>query len=91
MENLSDNRRANISKGQKRRYTNPLMREQTAEGTREAFKNPEIRKKYCIQVRCIETGKVYASGVDAEKETGISRSSICACCKGKREDAGGFH
>jgi hypothetical protein len=39
------------------------------------------------------TGKViqeFKSIMQAERETGINNSSICACCKGKLKTAGGF-
>ena len=32
----------------------------------------------------------YPSFMEAERKTGISNSSICQCCKGKRKSAGGF-
>ena len=40
-------------------------------------------------VKCIKTSIVYESATDAEKQTGIARSSISACCNGKRKTAGG--
>lgn len=42
-------------------------------------------------VVCIETGSVYSSIVEAEQKTGIKRSSIGPCCKGKQATAGGYH
>lgn len=33
---------------------------------------------------------VYDGAIDAEKETGVSRSSICLCIKGRTKTAGGF-
>lgn len=42
------------------------------------------------KVRCIETGEVFNSGVEASRETGIDQSSISACCRGKANSAGGF-
>ena len=32
----------------------------------------------------------YPSFMEAERKTGISNSSICQCCKGKRKSAGGY-
>lgn len=44
------------------------------------------------RVRCVETGIIYGSIIEVERETGLDRSSICACCKGKRyKTVGGFH
>ena len=42
-------------------------------------------------VICVETQIVYSGVVAAEKETGINRRFIAACCKGKRESAGNYH
>lgn len=33
---------------------------------------------------------MYPSIIDAKKQTGIAQQSICACCNGKRNSAGGF-
>ena len=65
----------------------PLSRE-TIESI--AFKNrtSNSRKR---SVKCIETNELYISLGEASRETGISKSSICCCCKGKYENAGGFH
>ena len=52
-------------------------------------------------VRCIETGIIYPTIHEAERQTGILTSGITACCKGtvyserngftKRHTAGGYH
>lgn len=44
-------------------------------------------------VRCLETGVVYYSCGEAERQTGICRGSIHSCCTGYRgaQCAGGFH
>lgn len=49
--------------------------------------HPTISKK----VLCIETGKIFQSINEAERQTGIKQSSISKCCLGKRKTAGGFH
>lgn len=49
------------------------------------------RKKQIVQLtKNYEYIKEFDSGLDAENETGISRSHICQCCKNKRKTAGGF-
>lgn len=40
------------------------------------------------KVRCIETGIVYASIMDVQRETGINQSSVGKCCLGKQNSAG---
>lgn len=42
-------------------------------------------------VQCIETGVVYESTHEAEKQTRINHSRISECCRGKRKTSGGFH
>ncbi len=42
-------------------------------------------------VLCVETGKTYISLREASRDTGVNRSSIASCCKGKRESAKGYH
>ena len=44
-------------------------------------------------VLCQETGQVFCSCGDAERETGIHRGSIHSCCTGYRntQSAGGYH
>ena len=41
-------------------------------------------------VKCIDTGKVYESTKQAERETGIYHSHISKCCSGKSKTAGGM-
>lgn len=42
-------------------------------------------------VICVETGIVYKSQAEAQKETNIHFSSIGQVCLGKRKTAGGYH
>ena len=46
-------------------------------------------KRSSKPVRCIETGIIYSSCIEAERQTGISH--ISACCRGVRHTAGGYH
>lgn len=48
-------------------------------------------KKTSKPVRCIETGIIYASTREAERQTGILNAGISHCCNGTRNTAGGFH
>lgn len=48
--------------------------------------NPTEKK-----ILCVETGVIYKSFMDAERETGIPTGNICKVCQGKRRTAGGFH
>ena len=42
-------------------------------------------------VECIETGIVYSSTIQVERELGFKQSSISRCCNGIRNTCGGFH
>ena len=48
-------------------------------------------KRTCRPVKCIETGIIYDSTVQAGKSTGINRVYITNCCNNKRLSAGGYH
>lgn len=43
------------------------------------------------KVRCIETGVVYASILEAGRKLEINQGHISECCNGKRKSAGGYH
>ena len=42
-------------------------------------------------VVCVETGEIFPSFGDAERNTGVDRFDISKCCSGKRKTAGGCH
>lgn len=48
-------------------------------------------KKIGIPVICVETGIVYWSAKEAERQTKIWASHIRSCCKGIANTAGGYH
>lgn len=43
------------------------------------------------RVICIETGRVFNSVTEVNKEFGYNTGNICACCKGKLKSANGYH
>lgn len=43
------------------------------------------------KVYCVELDQTFNSINEAERETGIWRSNITACCQGKYKHAGGYH
>lgn len=51
----------------------------------------ESNKYRMKRVKCIETGVIYASVREAERETGLYRSNIICCCKGKTNTCGKMH
>lgn len=46
---------------------------------------------FSTPVLCLETGVVYPSTHEAERQTGIHHQSISFCLNGKRKTAGGYH
>ena len=42
-------------------------------------------------VRCIETGVIYQSVIEARRQTNIDDSSISKCCRGIYKTSGGYH
>ena len=52
-----------------------------------AINNPKLSK----QVLCVETGEVYQSARDVERQLGYDHSSISACCRGRFKYSHGFH
>lgn len=56
---------------------------------RAAISAAAINKK-TKPVRCIDTGKEYPGMHEAERQTGISATCICRCCKGQKQHAGGM-
>lgn len=49
------------------------------------------RKDMSKPVKCLETGKIYPSTIEAQRETGIRNGNISHCCLGNRKTAGGYH
>ena len=49
------------------------------------------KHKTCKKVLCVETGIIYKSINEAERQTGINQSSISKACRGKLKSAGGYH
>ena len=48
-------------------------------------------KRLSKPVICVETGMIFSSAHEVERQIGISNSHISLCCNGKRQIAGGFH
>lgn len=55
--------------------------------TRKNGKRDGISKK----IICVETGVIYNSIMEVERQLGILHSDICKCCKGTRITAGKMH
>lgn len=51
----------------------------------------ELSKKKSPSVCCVETGEVFASPADASSKTGVSRTAVYDCLKGRAKSARGLH
>ena len=51
----------------------------------------EIGKKTKKSILCVETGIIYDSTLEVERQTKIPHNHISYACKGKLKTAGGFH
>ena len=50
-----------------------------------------IEYSHAKRVLCVETGVIYPSVRQAERETGLTQSGIWKCCTGKGKTCGGYH
>lgn len=90
----------------KQKISNALKGRKLSEATKEKIsrskmgeKNPmfgkevplERKKKFSKPVKCIETGIIYYSLREAERQTGISKSGIKKCCEKEQKTAGKLH
>ena len=80
-----------ISKAIKKAYkADPGIRKRQSESLRAYYANgnkPQTEPRAC---RCLETGIVYATLMEAERNTGADHAQISRCCRGKRQTAGGY-
>lgn len=47
--------------------------------------------KHSKLVKCLETGVIYPSVSEVNRQLGFSKCSISECCNGKAKSCGGFH
>lgn len=88
-KNVSEETKQRISENNARYWSGKHRSEETKQKLRLAHSRPYNKHKR--PVRCIETGVVYPSIVDAFEQTGVDRAGICLVCNGKRKTSGGYH
>ena len=54
-------------------------------------KNERAKEKLSKKIMCIETGEIFSSLLEAERQTGIYSSNISHSCHGRRKTAGKLH
>lgn len=64
------------------------MSENSAKTWKGKFGNQHNKSK---NVLCVDTGKVFGSTREVEREMRIDHSSVGKCCNGKQKTAGGYH
>lgn len=86
-KNLSDQSHENMSKAAKLRNTNEWRQKHSniMKGKFSGAKNPNAKP-----VVCLDTKKVYETGLMASEQTGINRKGISLCCMEQRKTAGGL-
>lgn len=84
-ENKEDNRVDNLEWCTRKYNTNYGTRNERISSK---LTNHEKKSK---PVLCVETGVVYISAHEAERQTGVYHPNIIACCKGKYKTTGGYH
>ena len=65
-----------------------------SDNIQDCIKNRGYRNGGYIQsksVRCIETGVIYKSVIEARRQTNIDDSNISKCCRGIYKTSGGYH
>lgn len=85
--------------GKKGRYVTEEQKEMYRKNSKNNWINEEIKNKimkkiinnHGVKVVCVETGKIYNTLTDAQKDTGASRQYIEFCCKDKNKTSGGYH
>lgn len=64
----------------------------TPENCRAADRLTQMNNRECVKaVKCVETGKVYRSASEAQRQTGVWATGISSVVHGKRRTAGGLH
>lgn len=92
-ERQRESARENIIKINKRPKT-----ERQLETSRRNINSPVCREKAIEShfdrhppIRLVETGEIFRSQKELANLLGVSESSICACLKGRKTEAGGYH
>lgn len=78
-----------LSEEHRRKVSASLHGHAVSDETRDRIK--EIKTEMSGRpVTCLTTGQCFRSLAEAVEKTGVNRSGIIACCKGRRKTAGGY-
>ena len=67
---------------------NPFYGKHHTEDTKQKMRSANKKKK---AVRCVETGEVFESSCEVQRQKGFDSSHVNSCCNGKAHTAYGFH
>ena len=87
----TDNRVENLEYCDARYNNNFGTRNERAGISISKAKKGIINTKKSKSVICLETGVIYPSTADVQRQLGFLQSNICNCCNGKRKTCGGYH
>ena len=68
-----------------------IVSEETRKKIAEKNKKGTKPEKYFIRVRCVETGKIYTSLAEANRDTKIDTRAIKKCAQDKQRTVNGYH
>lgn len=91
-QNDEEKKKRALSNTGKKRSQQTLKRMSEAQKKNKAALSSltKAREKQKKKVRCVETGIVYSSVLEAGKQSGVLFQNISKTCKGQRTHAGGF-
>ena len=83
-----DSFRKRISEAKKGKKRSEETKRKISEAKKGKFIN---RKDQSKKVLCVETGEIFESTMEAQRQTGVNRCNISKVCSGKLKSAGGYH
>ena len=60
-------------------------------GTRNERMAKTLKNVRGKKIRCVETGEVFESIIEAERKLGLNSGNICTCCSKNYKTCGGYH
>lgn len=88
---LSKETKERMSISKKGHTTSELTRLKIGKAHKGMKHSKELKIKFGTPIRCVETGIIYYSQVDAALKNNLSQGNIHSCCNGKRHTTGGYH
>lgn len=91
-DSWTEERKEELSKRTKENWKNDKYREKISKAQSEYRKkdwqDPAFRRKMCVQVQCVETGRIFESIKEAAEWCGVKSNTLCAALKSKTHQSG---